>query len=247
MNEQYKFKDILIGFRNEYLLMEEKLKSIENDIKILDDSLIKAKILLEPNTSSIACYFLEQKKNIFLKLILIQKEYGNLFYNLDNIYLDPNISSFYHFKNDIEHFHIIIENIEKFNNKILSVFNSEFLASMEQTELQQSFNDKTYLLDFNYNHLTEEVTSKNSLIRDFSYYPYKDFIKINYSKKINQYILDSLILDNRYNKSLFNKYQQQIIEKANPFDKKVVLFEDTDFGLNFSIIEEEKRLILKRQ
>lgn len=245
MEDVYSFKDILIAFRTEYLNIKNELSIIKEDIKIIDSSLQKTLVLLEPETSSIVFYFLEKEKMILEKLFSIENKLGIPIYNLENINYDSSVKEIFHLKNDINHYHLVIENILDFNKKIINILESDFVKYMKQNQIINIFNNS--IINYDYNHLTEESLKNESIIRDFNYYPNKDFVKINYSKKINQDILYNSILNTTYSQNLFNDYQRNVIETIKPFDKKIELLDEYSFGLDFSIIEEDKKLILKRQ
>ena len=57
---KYKFKDILVGFRQEYIETRNKLNDIENKIKIIDQELTKCIVLLDNDNKSINCYFYQK-------------------------------------------------------------------------------------------------------------------------------------------------------------------------------------------
>ena len=235
----YEFKDILIGFREEYLTIKEKLDDIEKNIKILDLKLNKCKVLLNDENNMISCYFFEQEKNIISAIINIEKHLGMPLYHLDNLCYDTNINLVYHFRNNIKKFHIIIEDIKEFNNKLLSIFETNFLNNFK-SNIETIYNDKIYNLDIKYNSLKQEVLNGNNSIRETIYYPNKDLIKIDYIDSLNNNLLQT-ILKIKYKKTLFNEYQRSLIDNNH---KEIELFEDTRNNRLFEIKEENKKLIL---
>ena len=246
MKETYKFKYILIAFRKEYIKINEELNNLKKYIKLLDESLKKMYVILEPDTSMIAIYFLEQKRNILEKLITIEKKYNDISINLNNLTLDTDIKSIYHLKNNIEHFHILIEDLDIFNKKIFDILNSNFVKYMNISREQEKYNNKSKNLEFDYNHLSQEAIDDNSSIKIFSYYPNKDFIKISSRERINQNLIENDILNTQYAKNLFNKYQQNLIENIN-LNFKIELIDDNGDNSIFDIIDEDNKIILKRQ
>ena len=115
---EYSFKDILSGLRYEYLNIRNRLDNLQKEINIIDSELSKCLVLLNDEAESVACYFYNRKKHIIDAVIDISKCIGLPTFALENLELDSSIKSIYHFKNDLKHYHIIIEDIQGFNEKL---------------------------------------------------------------------------------------------------------------------------------
>ncbi|MBQ8891696.1 MAG: hypothetical protein IJ068_02395 [Bacilli bacterium] len=239
---QYSFKDILVGFRDRYLVIRQMLNELETNINILDEELNKCKILLNHETKEISIYFFEKEKGIISAIINIQKKIGLPIFNLENLSLDSNIKSFYYFKNNIKHYHIAVENVRKFNDLILQILGNDFIKMMQNGQIESSKKEKQHILEYNYNRLSQEDYT-NSKISDINYYPSGDFIRINHLGTLNNKLLNNE-LNIKYNKNKFNIYQQNLIEKSK---KDIVLYKEYDEVLDFNIEEEEKRLVLVKR
>ena len=238
----YSFKDILVGFRSEYLNIQKMLKELENNINILDEEISKCKVLLNKETKEISIYFFEKEKGIIAGIINIQKKLGLPIFRLENLKLDSSVKSFYYFKNNIKHYHIMIENIKKFNDLILQILGDDFIKIMQNGQFYSINKDNNYIFEYNYNCLNQE-NFINSKISKISYYSNRDFIQINHLGPLNNDLLRNE-LNIKYDKNCFNVYQQNLIEKEN---KDIVLYREYNRETDFKIEEEEKRLVLVKR
>ena len=235
----YKFKDILVGFRRGYLEIKKEIDDIEKNIKILDSELNKYKVLLNSDNSNLVVYFFDKEKSIIAALINIENKLGIPVYNLENLNYDSSIDDFYHFKNDIKHFHVAILNLKEFNNKIQRILESEFTKMMQKDNITTNYKDNSYLLEYDYNHLSQEITDGNSNLSNIIYYPNKDLIKFSYLGNLDNNLLNKE-LNVLYDRTLFNDYQRSLIDD----EKKDIVLYNKDRTSEFNIIEEDKRLVL---
>ena len=235
---EYSFKDIISSYRSEYLKIREELIKLEKNINILDLELSKCRVLLDNNNKEICLYFFQKEKNIIDAIIRIQKEYNVPIISLENLEYNTSVNTFYHFKNDLKHFHIIIEDINAFNNNCLKILGMDFINKVEFKEIQSSSED-SHILEYNNNCLSQDNNKFDFNISSITYYPYRDFIKINYLKNFNKALLEKE-LNIKYRKNKFNLYEQELIENNR---KDIVLFDD-DNSHEFKIEEEDKRLVL---
>ena len=240
---QYEFKDVLIGFRNEYLKVKMMLDDILKDVKILDQELSKCYVLLDDDSKMISFYFKERRKNIVQKLISVEKELGYPCFHLENVYYNTSVNSVFHLRNDLSHFHIMIENISEFSEKLLYILGSNYINSIK-SKTKSLYNNKEYLLTACYNSLEEEVTRGKQNINNITYYPNEDLVKFEGIGVLTNEILNTDLLKVKYDRSLFNEYQQKIIEDADPFNKNIELYKDYEFNKSFNIEEDNKKLIL---
>ena len=238
---EYSFKDIISSYRSEYLKIREELIKLEKNINILDLELSKCRALLDNNNKEICLYFFQKEKNIIDAIIRIQKEYNVPIISLENLEYNTSVNTFYHFKNDLKHFHIIIEDINAFNNNCLKILGMDFINKVESKEIQSSSED-SHILEYDYNHLSQDNNKFDFNISSIIYYPYHDFIKINYLKNFNKDLLKKE-LNIKYRKNTFNLYEQELIENNR---KDIILFDD-DKQHEFKIEEEENRLVLVKR
>ncbi|MBR3661239.1 MAG: hypothetical protein IKN63_05020 [Bacilli bacterium] len=239
---KYSFKDILSGLRYEYLNIKNKLDKLEKEINIVDSELSKSIILLD-DEEGITCYFYNSQKHIIDAIINISKSIGMPLFNLENLELDSSVKSIYHFKNNLKHYHIIIENIRAFNDQILNILSNNFIFMMKKKNIEVKYNNQDYIIGINYNHIGQYLKDFESGLTSIDYYPRNDFIKLDFIKTLNNEELNEK-LNIKYDVSLFNDYQKEIIEKHK---KDIVLFDDEIRAHEFRIEEEEKRLVLVRR
>ena len=237
----YSYKDILVGFRFKYLEIRDQIAELERDIKILDSELSKCNILLDNDTISI--YFHEKKSHIITAIITITKNLGMALYHLENLTRNTDLKSIYHFRNDLKHYHILIENIKDFNDKALKILNSTFMCAMKGDTIKTNYFNNAYDLEYDYNSLKQERTAGDSNISSINYFSKKDFIKIDYLGNLTNELLNKQ-LGVLYNPKSFNDYQRELIERE---PKEIVLFEDANSIHEFKIEEEEKRLVLVKR
>ena len=101
--------------------------------------------------------------------------------------------------------------------------------------------DNNYILNFNYNILSEESITSNNDLLSLIYYPKNDGIKIEHLNTLTNDLLNNG-LNILYDSNNFNDYQRNIIERKT---KDIVLIEDNLPKQFFEFEEEDKRLILK--
>lgn len=237
---KYSFKNILVGFRYEYLNIRNQLNEIENKIKIIDKELSKCIVLLNNETNNIDCYFISKEKEIIDAIINIENHLGLPIFNLNNLEYDSSINYVYHLKNNLLHYHVIIENLKEFNNNLLNIFNSNFINNMKSSYIETKDKDSIYNLEFDYNSLKQEKVDKNSIIKRINYYPNKDFLKVDYSNTLSCDILNNE-LNILYDSNNFNDYQKSLIEKYN---KDIVLYDENIDNHEFKIEEDDNKIIL---
>lgn len=237
---EYTYKDILVGFRNEYLKISKKLQELEKYIEILDDELAKVLILLNDDNSMISVYFYEKEHYIIGAIMEIENELGMPVYYLQNIQNDYKDDDIYLFKNNLKHYHIIIKRIEEFNNKLLELLGSNFALAMKPNIIGD-FEKNGYQLKYGYNSLSQ-ISSKE-FISEIAYYKSHDFIKILHHGPLTNDLFQEE-LSRKYNASSFNEYQRNIIESN--MGKDIILYDDERIGSNFKINDEDKKIILTR-
>jgi len=237
--EQYKFKDILINFRKEYIEIRKKIDELEKEIKIIDNSLAKCLLFLNDDTNALTYYLIDKEKYVISALIHIKKKLGLPTFDLENISLDQNIRSIYHFRNDLKHYHVMVEDIKSFTNKLLLILNDEFISNMKKDTIESINNN--YSLYYGYNSLSQEKNDDLTELSGIAYYPYKDLIKIEHLKPLTTELLNRE-LNTLYNANNFNDKQRDIIERST-IDIEVL--NNGTHKQFFNIIEEDKKLILK--
>lgn len=206
----YNLKEILIGYRLEYQKIKKELDELENNIKILDES-IKKCIPLLSNNQELALYFIDGKRNIMDTMISIKLDSEFLLYNLQNLDWNKSINVVYHFKNNERQYHILIEYIKKFRNIVKNILNSEY-----SKYIKGEFNGvNNELLTLDYNTLYTSYLDKQLI-----YYPKPDTYIINSPESDKEKELN-ILLSAKFSKDQFNNYQQRIIESNK--DKKLIL------------------------
>jgi len=238
---EYSFKDVLSGMRYQYLIMRKKLDNLQKEIKILDGEITKCLVLLGSD-NNIACYFYN-KKHFIDAIINISKDLGLPLFKLENLEMDKDMKTIYHFQNDLQHYHIIIENLEKFKRLMIDILNDNFTFMMRSLSIDKSLDDKKYNLKIDYNYLGQEQEDLSLGITGINYYPKDDFIKLDYLGTLKSDELE-YNLNIKYNKKLFNWYQQDSIENHH---KEIVLYSDSTNTHEFKIEEEERRLVLVKR
>lgn len=239
---KYSFKDILIGLRSTYLSIRDDLVELEKYIQILDEEISKCKILLNDENNKISIYFFEKERFIIAAIINIEKKMGLPVLDLENLVHEPSIKSIYYLKNSLKHYHITIQDINKFNKQALNILENEFINMMQYSNISTTKDGKNYNLELNYNHLKQE-TDINFRISSIGYYPIDDFIKINFLGQLNQEEFQQEC-NVMYDKDKFNSYQQKFIEQNN---KDIYLSDAIISNPFFNIIEEDKKLILVKR
>ena len=206
----YSLKEILIGYRIEYQKIITKLNELENNIKILDNS-IKTCFPLLVDNKELALYFIDGKRNIMDTIISIKEESGSLVYDLENLEWDKTLDLVYHFENSKREYHILIQYIEEFINKVKYILNSQYSKYIKGEFI--GVNKEKLII--NHNKLNVE-----NLDKEFIYYPYPDKYEIH---SVNKSIDNELnyFLFTFFPKEQFNEYQQDIIE--NNKDKELIL------------------------
>ena len=238
--EEYSFKDILIGFRKYYLNISKQLKELEDKIKIIDDTLSKCIVILNNDNDMISCYFYNLEKSIIDAIINIEKQLGMPIFHLDNLELDKDIKNLYHFKNNLKHYHIIIENIREFNDNVLRILKNDYTNILKKNTIELSKDNQLFMLSYDYNSLSEEIIGTDN-IGSIAYYPKDDFIHIDHLSNLSQDDLNQ-ILNVKFNKNYFNEQQRNLFEN----NKKDIIL-NANNGYEFNIEETKKTLILNRR
>ena len=233
----YSCSDIISGFRNKYFEIKEILNKIEQEIKILDIGLNKCKVLLDDDNANLMIYLFDREKHIISAFVEIERKMDFIKLNLENLEFDNSFNSFYHLKNDKYHYHIIIENIKDFYEKISKLLENEFIKEMLKKEIDSD--NHIFTLKYDYNSVFQERKIVSN-ISSINYYPNKDFIKINRRGLLSNSMLKEE-LNIMYDANNFSEYQRKLIDENK---KAIVLFNDNEKGNEFAIQEEEKRLVL---
>ena len=206
----YSLKEILTGYRIEYQKIKNELDKLEINIKILDNNIRKCLPLLA-NDKELSLYFIDGKRNIMDTFILIKEELGIISYDLENLEWDKTIDLVYHFENNNRGYHILIQYINEFNNKVLNILNQKYTKYIKGQFI--GINNELLTLDYN-------ILSLENDQKEFIYYPNPDIYSLSSLNKDKTKELE-LILDSKFDKEQFNLYQREFIE--NNKGKELIL------------------------
>ena len=206
----YNLKEILVGYKIEYQKIKEKVNDLENNVKILDNSIKKCFPLLVDN-KELALYFIDGKRNIMDTIINIREESNELIYDLYNLEWDKTLDLVYHFENSKREYHILIQYIEEFINKVKNILNTEYSKYIKG----EFIGVNKEILTINHNILNVENQDK-----EFIYYPYPDKYEIHSLNKNKENEL-KYFLFTFFSKKQFNDYQREFIEENK--DKELIL------------------------
>ena len=234
--EYYSFKDILSGLRGEYLNIRKKIDDLKREIKILDSEISNIIITLE--NDNLTCY-LVNKKHLIDSVIKIKKIIGLIDFELENIKVNPNLNNIYHFSNEVNHYHLIIENIKEFQNKVLNILSNSFTKSIA---INLKSIDNNYNLSINHSILEQETFDTRKNLSKISFYPLHDFVKIDFLNTLTKDELNE-VLNTKYDASLFNDYQRNKIEL---YKQNIILKEDNINYHEFNLEEENQLVLIKR-
>ena len=206
----YSLKEILIGYKEEYLKIKKELDELNNKIIILDNSIKKCFPLLVDN-KELALYFIDGKRNIMDTIINIREQSNSLVYDLYNLEWDNKLDLVYHFANSKREYHILIQYIDEFINKVKVILDSNYSNYIKG----EFVGINKEILKINHN-----IINLNNINKEFIYYPYPDKYEIHSLSKNKDNELNYFLFT-FFPKEQFNDYQREIIE--NNKDKELIL------------------------
>lgn len=244
MNNNYYFKDILFGLRNEYLMLQEELDTLKKYVNLEDNDLENVSFYLDtryPDKVLMRCILYDKMSKIQERIEKIKIKLG--------IYPDYKTSDIVECngKYDIEIYPEIIYDGKKqeFNQSIFYIFNTDFVKNLRYIHYGIGYDDKPFL----------SLSSSN-----ISFY-LNEYVSMNYNLMKGDYlhfyssrgILTKDIIDNVFNtefpKKRFPKYYQDLIEECSLLDRSIDIVGDLGYSKkgDFEIIDESKRLVLRKK
>jgi len=254
--DDYQLKDIIFGFRREYLRMQEELNELrelilENDKRIIEYETDFA--LTEKSELPALISRLKVKRSRLEQTLL----------NLENRLNSNKLSrGEFEFVIDKQNLYRSLEKVklgktkrrarEEYINKIDEILTTSFATEFRDTIILDDI-DSIYISckGVNFNRFTGNIYSyldrgEGGYYTDISYLKQKDMLIARgfYREIITPECIQD-ILQTQFPKSLFSEYMQELIETNIELNKKIVLPKFcSHYSQEFDIIEEEKRIIL---
>lgn len=227
MQDNYKIKNIIVGYRSEYLNLIKELKTLTLFINIDDEKIknINFFLMRDNNKLGLYCKFDVQKT------LLEKIQSGNDFFKDIGVIRREN--GVWTIENQQYKAYVKEENNKYFKNQILKIINLPFVKNTNYGTLNNEF------MKVSFSYLNLSFFTDN-IYEYLSYTPYRDKILISN----NNFTNINGILNYEIPKNVFNQYEQKIIEKNIDKDITTTINEVKKYNI-FNIEEEPKKLVLK--
>ena len=227
MQDNYKIKNIIVGYRSEYLNLINELKTLQLFTYIDDEKIknINFFLMRENNKLGLYCKFDVQKT------LLEKIQSGNDFFKDIGVIRRKN--GIWTIENQQYKAYVKEENDKYFKNQILKIINLPFVKNTNYGILKNEF------IKISFSYLNLSFFTDN-IYEYLSYTPYRDKILISN----NNFTNINGILNYEIPKNIFNEYEQKIIEKNIDKDITTNIKEVKKYNI-FNIEEEPKKLVLK--
>ena len=196
MQDNYKIKNIIVGYRSEYLNLIKELKTLTLFINIDDEKIknINFFLMRDNNKLGLYCKFDVQKT------LLEKIQSGNDFFKDIGVIRREN--GVWTIENQQYKAYVKEENNKYFKNQILKIINLPFVKNTNYGTLNNEF------MKVSFSYLNLSFFTDN-IYEYLSYTPYRDKILISN----NNFTNINGILNYEIPKNVFNQYEQKIIEK----------------------------------
>lgn len=243
-SNNYSFKDILFGLRDEYLLLQEELDTLKMYINLDENNLDDVSFYLStryPDKVEMRCILYDSMNKIEKRLEKIKIKLG--------IYPDYKVSNIIqnNGKYDIEKYPEIIYDGKKqeFNQSVFYIFNTDFVKNLKCIHYGTGFDDKPFL----------------SIASSYISLYLNQYISLDYNLMKGDYVslysscgrLTKDMIYNTFNmefsKKRFPGYYQDLIENSVYVNKPIEIVGEFGYSKKgqFEIIDESKRLVLRKK
>lgn len=245
MDNNYTFKQILFGLKDEYLLCQERLNSLKRYINLEDNKLRDVKFHLsyeynDVDSIKILCSLYEEKSKLESKIEGLKYKLGivpdhKLSYinDIDGIYT-------------IEQYSEIIDEdkIKDFDERVFWILNTDFSKNASFIHVGNGYPECPFL----------SISPSNIYMSECGFASV-DFnsIKGNYVNlcSYNGILTEDkirCIFDTRFTKKRFTQYYQDLIDNSSCLDKSLEIIGNLGYSKkgNFELIEDSKKLVLRK-
>ena len=245
LNNYYTFKDIVMGSRNEYLKVQEKLKELKNysewDNSKVDDIYYNLEYgnTRGYNTTDISCNIIE-KLNYLEKLLVRNKKYEYLKQPERGIITRNNSGDFYilNDKNKID-----ITNNEEFANIYYYLLNSDFIKKIDFGSIK----GKDSLTNIFVNNIVLQEKIFNYFVK-MNYIAKDDIIEVSSSKISIDENLINLLINTTIPSNNLSDYHKKIIDRSYSTIKpiNVDILNSEDNVVRLKIDEKDDNITLRK-
>ena len=234
MNTEYKFKDIFINFREEYLKLTKKLKMLEEMIEVDRDVLKKCSAILTIEKNPTLNFFFVEYNKRMKSALKIEKNI--------NLYLSY-IGNFLSTDNLVKPESFKIVKLEEFLKLVNELFDLTFVKLLDLDEKETKFKGKTYNLLIRPDSLTQEVIDTEDTY-SFKYYPNKDIVSLYCENDQENEAIVKKIFDVSYDAQLFNAEEMSIITRG---EKKIEFKTEYSEGFGiYKVVSDKDKIIIKK-